>query len=301
MEAVLESGLEENHESDNEDDTRPKSHKMTVWNELLLVLIKLRTGCSNIDLSVRFNIAEGTVSNKIITYVNLLYTTLGSLKIWPHRDILLKHAPTKFKKNYPNTVIIIDATELFVNVPSSLQKQSECYSHYKHHATLKGLLGVDPKGGVIFVLQLFEGSISGKELVNRSGFLNILKSKINCGEILKGDVIMADRGFLIEEELVAMGLQLNSPPVLREKGSFNVNDVIRIQTVAKHRIHIERAIGKIKCFRIFQSAIPIAMFGTINQIWSVICLLSNFQDPILTTNENMNEYVDFRVDTNRAN
>ncbi|XP_071959160.1 uncharacterized protein [Antedon mediterranea] len=296
MKQLLEVGLENTEdETDSLDDTRQKSRKMTVWNELLLTLMKLRTGCSNIDLAVRFNIAEGTVSNKVITHVNLLYTTLGSLKIWPHRDIILKHAPTKFFKKYPNTVIIIDATELFIQIPSSLQKQSESYSQYKHHTTMKGLLGVDPKGGVIFVSQLFEGSISDKELVNRSGFLNVLKAKINCGEIHKGDIVMADRGFLIEDELRAMGLKLNSPPFLREKGNFNVHDVIKIQTVAKHRIHIERAIGKIKTFMIFKSTLPVAMFGTLNQVWTVVCLLSNFQNPILTNEDNEN--VDFEAAT----
>lgn len=67
--------------------------------------------------------------------------------------------------------MIVDATELKIQVPSSLQKHSESYSTYKSHTTFKSLIGVDPNGGIMFVSQLFEGSISDKQIVQRSGFL----------------------------------------------------------------------------------------------------------------------------------
>ena len=126
-----------------------------------------------------------------------MYITLGSLKIWPHRDVLLRNAPEEFKLKYPNNIVIIDATELKVQVPSALQKHSECYSTYKSHTTLKCLLGVDAKGGIIFVPHLYEGSISDKQLVQRSGFLEVLPMKLESGKIKQGDVIMADKGLIL--------------------------------------------------------------------------------------------------------
>ncbi|XP_071819845.1 uncharacterized protein [Apostichopus japonicus] len=196
-------------------------------NELLLTLMKLRSGAKNLDLAERFNISNSTVSNKIITWINLLYVALGTLNIWPHRDIIIQKSPKEFQEKCKDTVIIIDATELTVQVPSSIQKQSElglhgkpseCYSNYKHHTTLKSLIGVDPMGGVMFVSQLFEGSISDKEIVKRSGFLTVLNMKLECGEILPGDGIMADRGFNIGEDLQELALKINVPPFLRENG-----------------------------------------------------------------------------------
>ena len=100
-------------------------------------------------------------------------------------------------------------------------------------------------------------------------------------EILEGDSIMADKGFDIGEDLQKIGLQLNIPPFLREKPQFDESEVIRTQTIAKQRIHVERAIGKAKRFLIFNSRLPISSLGTINQLWTVCCLLSNFMDPIL--------------------
>ena len=104
-------------------------------------------------------------------------------------------------------------------------------------------------------------------------------------EVEDGDSIMADKGFDIEEDLRKMGLQLNSPPVFKEKPQFTENEVIKTQTIAKHRIHVERAIGEVRNFLIFNTRIPISSLATINQLWTVCCLLSNFMNPVLTDEE----------------
>ena len=92
---------------------------------------------------------------------------------------------------------------------------------------------------------------------------------------------MADKGFDIENELNTIGLQLNIPPFLKNKVGFEEDDVIRTQTIASHRIHVERAICKIRRFRIFSSVIPVTMLGCIKQVWTVACLLSYFHNPVL--------------------
>ena len=54
---------------------------------------------------------------------------------------------------------------------------------------------------IVFVSELYTGSISDKEIVIRSGFLDTLKSKVPVGEILAADAVMADKGFDIGDEL----------------------------------------------------------------------------------------------------
>ena len=93
--------------------------------------------------------------------------------------------------------------------------------------------------------------------------------------------MMADKGFDIDVKLKELKLELNIPPYLKDKVGFEEDDVINTQTIAKHRIHVERAICKIRRFRIFHSIIPVTKLGSINQIWTVACLLSNLQNPIL--------------------
>lgn len=278
---IGESSSESSEEEDPVTNDLNYYSNLTVEDDFLLVLLKLRLGLSTIDLAVRFHVSEATVSKLFTTWINYLYVRLGDLKIWPHRNVIIANTRPNFKEKYPNTVIIIDATELRIQTPSSLLRQSQSYSSFKSTNTFKSLIGVDAKGGIVFVSQLYTGSISDKEIVIRSGFLEILKNKVAVGEILAADAVMTDKGFDIGDELKKVNLRLNIPPFLANQSAFSEGDVIKTQTVAQHRIHIERAIGKVRRFQIFSSEIPVTMFGIINQIWTVCSMLSNFIEPIL--------------------
>ena len=83
--------------------------------------MKMRMTLSNIDLGDRFNISEGSVTNIFIAWINYLYVTWGSLKVWPHRDIIIANSLVDFKEKYPSNLIIIDATESKVHMLSALQ------------------------------------------------------------------------------------------------------------------------------------------------------------------------------------
>ena len=136
-----------------------------------MTLVWLKNAFPLYHLSWLFKIPVSTASRHLITWVNFLYFKLGSIPIWPSKEEILETMPTSFKKTYPNTRCIIDCTELFCQSPSPLNTQSCLYSSYKSHVTYKGLVGIAPSGAVIFVSQLYDGSISDKEIVNRSGFL----------------------------------------------------------------------------------------------------------------------------------
>lgn len=82
--------------------------------------------------------------------------------------------PESYNEDFPNTLVIINCTELKVQKQSSLHRQSQCYSDYKSSTTLKGLVGVNPRGSVIFSSMLFTGSISDKVITEESAFLKLL-------------------------------------------------------------------------------------------------------------------------------
>ena len=60
-----------------------RDHVLSVEDEFLLVMMKLCLGLTNLDLAIRFNVAEATISNTFISWLNLLFVQLGTLKIWP--------------------------------------------------------------------------------------------------------------------------------------------------------------------------------------------------------------------------
>lgn len=79
----------------------------------------------------------------------------------------------------------------------------------------------------------------------------------------------------------ALGLKLNLPPFLRSKRQMPAVDVLVTKRIAKHRVHVERAIAKIKKFKIVSGKIPNTWLGIINRIRYVVSMLSNFQPHIL--------------------
>ena len=117
-----------------------------------------------------------------------LMENLGAMLIWPTKDQIRLSMPDSFKNTSPNTRCTLDCTELFCQSSSSFKVQSSLYSFYKHHVTYKGLVGISPSGAIIFINQLYEGSISDKKVVSRSGILDL--------QFWEGVLWMADRGLL---------------------------------------------------------------------------------------------------------
>ena len=64
---------------------------------------------------------------------------------------------------------------------------------------------------------------------------------------------MADRGFSISNDVAPFGITLNIPAFLSGMEQFATSEVIESQTIASVRIHIERAIQRVKRFRILRS------------------------------------------------
>lgn len=62
---------------------------------------------------------------------------------------------------------------------------------------------------------------------------------------------MTDKGFDIEDLLRNKQVSLNLPPFLQSQTQFSAQDVLQTKTIAKVRIHVERAIRRIKEFHLF--------------------------------------------------
>ena len=181
--------------------------------------------------------------------------------------------PEDFKKKYSSTRVIIDCTEVRCQMPSSLQLNGELFSNYKHHTTLKGLIGISPGGAITFISQLYTGSISDREIVARSGFLDL--------PFEDNDSVMADKGFTIQD-LLPMGVSFNIPPFLGSSSQMPAEDVVKIQETASLRIHVECAINKIQNFHIWDGVIPLHQLGLANQMRSVCAILCNVQPNIIS-------------------
>ena len=130
---------------------------LSPFQQLLLTLMRLRLSLSVQDLGYRFGIHKSTVCRIFSNILEVLFVRLKCLIVWPSRDVLRKTLPMDFRKHCPKCVVIIDCFEIFIDRPTDLLARAQTYSSYKHHNTVKYLIGITPQGSVSFISQGWGG------------------------------------------------------------------------------------------------------------------------------------------------
>lgn len=223
------------------------------------------------DIADRFGLSCATVSRIFAMWINFLFLKVKEIPLWPPQDVVKSNMPKNFKGLYTTTRVVIDATEIFVEMPSLPNLQQMTFSNYKNNNAYKGLVGISPSGAITFVSTLFSGAISDKELTRRSGILLLLE---------KGDSVMADCGFDIEEDLISLGVRLNIPPFLRGKTQLNEKKVTETHCIASVHVHVERAMERIKNYHIFDKHMSSSLTDLADQILYICAILCNFWPPL---------------------
>ena len=230
-----------------------------------------------------FEIAENSwyADSNYLDYT--VYIKMKEIPLWMPKGLVQAAIPEQFNKLYPTTRVIIDATEIYVEQPKLPEQKQITFSNYKNDNMYKGLVGISLNGVITFVSLLYPGSISDKELTRRCGILELLE---------EGDSVMADRGFDIEDDLVLLGVHINIPPFLRVKQQLSQEELISTRRIASLRIHVERAMERIKNFHIFDRSIPTSLTDITDRIFFVCCVLSNFQPPLCSSEVFINNMLD---------
>lgn len=104
---------------------------------------------------------------------------------------------------------------------------------YKKRNTLK-FIGITPCGTISYISQCWGGQVSDCYLTQHCGFLRLLQP---------GDLILADRGFNIEDDLKFYGAKLEIPAYIRGKKQLSLEEVECSKRLSRVRIHVERIIG----------------------------------------------------------
>ena len=132
------------------------------------------------------------------------------------------------------------------------------------------MVGMSPHGALTFVSTLFEGSMSDKQVFRQSGITSLLTPEM---------AVMVDKGFLVDDLVPGT---VHRPAFVTQRAQMPEEDVLQTQSIARLRVHVERLIRRVKENKLF--TIPLSITGSINQIFTVACLLSNFQNgPLVKT------------------
>lgn len=245
---------------------------LSIDEQVLLTLVRLRLGLQFQDLGKRFGISHQLASRIFNSWINILAVQLKDLIMWLPKDTIQRSLPTSFRNTYPKTTCIIDCTEVYLQRPLSLKARTATYSSYKSHNTLKFLVCIAPNGYIMFLSKCYGGRASDRFITKKSGFYNYLNPN---------DEVMADRGFTIGEELFSLHVGLNIPSFLRGRKQLSEKEVIQSRRIASVRIHVERAIRRMKSYRILNSIISIKSVKKMNKVVKVVGALCNLRPQLI--------------------
>ncbi|XP_019621910.1 PREDICTED: uncharacterized protein LOC109468106 [Branchiostoma belcheri] len=247
--------------------------KLSAKDLLVMALMKLRLGLLNEDLADRFGVSNATCSRALTATLKFLASELKCLIFKPSEEVQRANLPRRFRTSkYKKVRHIIDCTEFFIETPKNLQAKAETWSNYKHHQTLKCLVSITPTGHFNFVSEAWGGRISDKQLTQDSGFLDILE---------RDEVVMADRGFPIAEDVALHHARLLIPPGKRGSHQMTQAEVAKTKDIANLRIFVEQAIRRLKTFRILKYELPISLIPQIDDMITVCAALCNLQQPLV--------------------
>ncbi|XP_022810273.1 uncharacterized protein LOC111347275, partial [Stylophora pistillata] len=135
----------------------PKTLSLSRFQKFVMVLMKLRLNVPFQDLAYRFMVSVPTVSRISSSWMGVMDTRLFPFVSWPVREQLWKTMPMCFQYAFGRKVtLVIDCFEVFIErptnlLPTNLLARAQTFSSYKHHNTIKILIGITPQGTVSFV------------------------------------------------------------------------------------------------------------------------------------------------------
>ena len=153
--------------------------------------------------------------------------------------------------------------------------QAVTWSDYKHHNTVKYLVAIAPNGHISFISKAWVGGggrTSDRFIVQNSVFLDLVDPT---------DLIMADRGFTIQEDLLFRNASLLIPPPGSGKNQMCRENVLKTKRIANARIHVERAINRLKWFNILTNTVPLTMVPLFDDILLICASLCNLLPPLV--------------------
>ncbi len=147
--------------------------------QILVTLMKLKLNLRDLDLACRFNISRATVYNIIKTFVCVMHEILYIGTVHdniPSQKKCKGSLPACFDE-FTNARLVMDATEITVDIPQDLDKQAACYSSYKSRHTVKAVTCVAPNGTIVYSSMLYPGSLSDIAIVKHCKYWNVLNQE----------------------------------------------------------------------------------------------------------------------------
>lgn len=244
---------------------------------IIVTLFKIKNNTPFYQISDLFEVSLTTLWRIFFRTLCVLSKFFKQLIYSPQVYDVKRKLPASFRTNkeFSNVFCIIDCFEIEIEKPSNPIIQALTWSQYKNANTLKYLIATTPDGFVNFVSAGFGGRVSDANIVENSGFLDVLPP--NC-------TVLADRGFKYVDALLSRNQNnLLRPPSLAKDQKLTKQDAIKSKVIASLRIHVERVIRRVRLFKLLKphSVINNKLIQHADDAVIVACGLINLHSSII--------------------
>ncbi|XP_046472614.1 uncharacterized protein [Neodiprion pinetum] len=238
---------------------------------IIMTFMKLKQNMSYATLAIFFEVSSQACKELIWKMIDILYVVLKPSIRWPSKENILKNIPLCFK-DFEQVRVVVDCTEIKIQKPSKLCCQLQAYSYYKSTYTIKFMTGVTPAGLISFVSLPYGGRVSDNAIFEQSNIITMMDKK---------DIVLADKGFTMNEFCRKHDITLCTPFFLRDKQQFSKSEANMNRYVAKARVHFERSNQRLKAFDVLGTTMPACLMSKVKEIFTIICGVVNMSAPIL--------------------
>lgn len=101
-----------------------RQHQLPPFFQFLMTLIRLRLNLPLLLLADLFHVSSSTVTRYTTTWIAYMHQTLvPALLVWPSKAHIRGWMPLDFKAAFPNTRVVIDCSEFFIDRPRNKDEQ----------------------------------------------------------------------------------------------------------------------------------------------------------------------------------
>ena len=160
-----------------------------------------------VDLAYCLYVSEATVSKFFTSGMDLMYNNLRQLIIWPDTETLRQNYTVYFKVILPKQNF---------EQPLLFTARAPTYSNCKKHNTVKVFICIASTSAIVFISSAWGGRVSDKVITQQCRFLNLIDP---------GDVILAERGFNVHDDIAIRGGKLQIPAFTKGKKQLSREEV----------------------------------------------------------------------------
>jgi len=270
--------------------------------ELIMFLLMMKSGMDNFMVAMLFNVQEPAMASIFFRWLVIVHTFLDIHMSNPQKVNVNMSRPERYRVSRfgKNVRLTIDTFPITVSRPSEPKLNNTFYNYYYGRHVAKILLGIAPIGGVTLCSQAFPGKITDNDITEAAKVADFVE---------QGDHVSADKGFTCflyfseEGKVLITPLRRDSQrqnkstvtdPTGKNRSKkkkisqYGQAEAIQGLSVAKLRSDVERAIARVKDWKVLQRIWPLCRLDLISMTVRVAARMTNFLGPL---NPDDNEYI----------